>query len=168
MKGEELYAKIVEKYKENKDMSKKVGYIFYDINSDGIDELLVGENAKGKDKGMIYYVYTIVNRKPQLVYANNNGYEKVFVCNSTFLCKEHISGSKQYHLDVVFFDTNSKELKRHVKYVYDTIANPKDPYWIDKGYFGTQRGLTRKEFYKKVEMYKDFKRFNFISFRTNK
>ena len=42
-----------------KNVFDRVGYIYFDVNADGIDELLIGEIADGEWKGIIYDIYTI-------------------------------------------------------------------------------------------------------------
>ena len=89
-KGEDLYGDVLQKYvtalsegwspsaMEEAEMSPMfgvlamdpatapefAGYAYFDVNLDGVDELLVGEIAEDDWKGIVYDVYTIVDRQP--------------------------------------------------------------------------------------------------------
>ncbi len=158
MKGEKLYGDILKIYKkaitekwdsaklENEGMSymynviassgsntlDKIGYTYYDLNGDGIDELLIGEIADGDWKGVIYDIYTMVNREPKHVVSGGSR-NRYFACNSTFICNEYSSGALESGIRVYTLVENSTELFPQVGLKYDGYSNPKNPWFITYG-----------------------------------
>ena len=123
-KGEELYSEILKKYKtaftekwdsdskyekadmgyiyytlvkSNENLSDIIGYTFYDVNFDGIEELFIGRITNGKKKGIIYDMYTMVDRKPTHVVSGGDE-DRYFVCDDAFLCNESSLGKNQNSL----------------------------------------------------------------------
>ena len=105
-------------FKPNEKLSDKIGYIYYDINSDGIDELIIGKIARGKLKNLVYDIYTIVNRKPQLVLSGNN-IDKYFICNNNFICNEKSISKNTIRMIVYGLDKNSTRFYAQNQYTYN-------------------------------------------------
>ena len=149
MKGKDLYKDILEKHLtaiiekwdsnklEKENMSymynitpkDKIGYAYYDINADGIDELVIGEITEGNWKGVIYDIYTMVDRKPQHVISGGSR-NRYYVCDNSFVCREYSSGALESGVDVYNLVENSTELFPQVSFKYDEYENPKNPYFI--------------------------------------
>ena len=110
----------------------KVGYIYYDVNSDGIEELLVGEIADGNWKGVIYDIYTMVNRTPKHVVSGGSR-NRYYVCNESFVCNEYSAGAIENGLNVYFLTENSIELFPQVFFKYDGYKNSKKPWFLSYG-----------------------------------
>ena len=169
MKGEELYEKVLNKYKtalaqkwssyeefKKEDFNSvfyvlaqskgnlfdKVGYTYYDINSDGIEELIIGKIAKGNSKGMIYDIYTMVNRAPKRVPFTFDKVE-LFVCNDIFLCYNYSSTKKSGKTTVFGLNKNSTKLYTHNEFSYDK---------------------KKKDYDDMMSAYGDYKRFDFVPF----
>lgn len=158
MKGQNLYGEILNKHitaikekwdstkleKENmsymynviaqneKNVSDKIGYAYYDANADGIDELFIGEIAKDEWKGIIYDIYTMVDRKPKHV-ASGGSRNRYFVCDDTFICNDYSSGAYESGTRVYALVENSTELFPQVSFKYDGYQNSKNPYFISYG-----------------------------------
>ena len=154
-KGEDLYKAVLEKHikeikansnsmqLEKKNMSymynvlaqnndnvlDKVGYAYYDANGDGIDELLIGEIATGNWKGVIYDIYTMVNRKPKHVVSGGNR-NRYYVCDDVFICNEYSSGAEESGVRVYALVENSTELYPQVSFKYDGYTNKNKPWFI--------------------------------------
>ena len=86
----------------------KIGYIYFDANGDGIDELLIGEIAQGSWKGVIYDIYTMADRKPVHVVSGGSR-NRYYVCDGTFLCNEYSSGAAESGLRVYIIVENRAE-----------------------------------------------------------
>lgn len=159
MKGEDLYKDVLQKHisairekwdsikleQENMscmynvlradgktDVMNKVGYTYYDINKDGIDELIIGEIAEGGWKGVIYDIYTMVNRKPKHVisgFARN----RYYVCDDSFVCNEYSSGAAESGLRVYILVENSTELFPQVSFKYDSYQDSENPWFLSYG-----------------------------------
>ena len=114
---------------KNENILDKIGYIYYDVNSDGIEELFIGEIAQGDWKGVIYDIYTMVNRKPVHVVSGGER-DRYYVCDEVFLCNEYSSGAQESGVSVYSLEENSTVLFPQVKFKYDAYENPDKPWFI--------------------------------------
>lgn len=191
MKGEELYGEILKKYKKaltekwdskkyeqegmgymyyvmsksNENLQDKIGYIYYDINSDGIDELLIGETDNKNSK--IYDIYTMVNRKPTHVTSGGDK-DMYFVCNDNFLCNAYVENSKENTFIVYYMDKNSNELNPQITFIYSKNENKKNPRFVGYGSYGKLENVSRKVFNERKNWYKDYNTLDYIPFSTLK
>lgn len=160
-KGKDLYNKILDKYiqalKDKRDSSwleknkmsymyyvvaqelntdqqifDKIGYAYYDVNDDGIEELLIGEIADGEWKGIVYDIYTMVNRTPSHV-ISGGARDRYFVCDDVFICNEYSSGANESGTNVYILEENTNKLFHQVSFKYDAYTNPKNPWFISYG-----------------------------------
>ena len=158
MKGEDLYKGILKEHisviknklnsteLEKKNMSymyntiaqgktnvlDKIGYIYYDVNGDGIEELFIGEITNNNNKGVIYDIYTMVDRKPLHVISGGSR-NRFYVCDESFLCNEYSSGAGESGINVTFLEENSTELFPQVSFKYDIYKNKNKPWFITYG-----------------------------------
>ena len=189
MKGEDLYQNILKKHitainekwdstkLEKEDMSymynvinssgenalDKIGYIFYDTNADGIDELLIGEIAQGEWKGVIYDMYTMVNRKPKHVVSGGSR-NRYFVCDNVFICNEYSSGAKESGVRTYILVENSTELFPQVSFKYDGYQNSKKPWFISYS-DNIWENVSEEYFNERKKVFDKYERFNFIPLR---
>ena len=108
---------------------EKVGYIFYDVNADGIDELFIGEISDGERKGIIYDIYTMVDREPKHVVSGGNR-ERYFVCDDVFICQEASGGANESLVRIYNLVENTTELFPQVSFKYDGYQNPFRPWFL--------------------------------------
>ncbi len=145
-----------------KDVLNKIGYAYYDINNDGIEELLIGEISTGENKGIIYDIYTMVDRKPNHVVSGNYK-NRYFVCNDYFVCDEFAEDDEEYGTIVYFLTENTTNLLRQLEYRYDEKRDKEKPwfvsYGIDKGVF---EYVSKEVFYEKRNSLSKYKKFDFI------
>ncbi|MCR5420449.1 MAG: haloacid dehalogenase-like hydrolase [Lachnospiraceae bacterium] len=112
--GEDMYSEVINKYVaaleenwdteklEKEDMSPEysavnvatggdainnIGYVYYDTNNDGIDELLIGEIAEGDLKGIVYDIYTMVDREPVHV-LSGSAQDRYYVVDNGLIVNE--------------------------------------------------------------------------------
>ncbi len=180
MKGEDLYKSVLEKHiksiKQNWDSEKleaenmsymyniidskdKIGYTYYDMNADGIDELLIGEIAEGNWKGVVYDIYTMVNRKPQHV-ASGGSRDRYYICNGSFVCNEYSAGAKESGVGVYILVENSTELFPQVNFKFDEYENPENPYFISYS-DNKWENVTEKTFNERKKVFEKYERFDF-------
>ena len=191
LKGEELYKGIIQKYKkafkenwgfkkyENEnmgyaylnlkeakpdtDLMKEIGYAYYDINNDGIEELIIGPTDKEKN-GYIYDIYTMKNRNPLHVVSGGD-LDKHFVCNDYFICKQYSINGTENILDVFFLERNSKKMTPQLSLKSDSDKKAKIK-WTES--YGTPYiwGPISKKVYKNTlkNYTKDYKKFDFVPF----
>ncbi len=186
-KGEDLYKEILKKHitainkkwdstkleKENmsymynviassgENAADKIGYTYYDINKDGIDELLIGEIAEGEWKGVIYDIYTMVNRKTAHV-ASGGSRNRYYVCDNAFVCREYSSGANESGMQVYALIENSTELYPQVGFKYDGYTNKKQPWFISYGSSDKDwENVTEQAYEERKSTFETYERFDF-------
>ncbi len=146
----------------NSNVLDKIGYVYYDINADGIEELLIGEIAEGNWKGVIYDIYTMVDRKPKHVISGGDR-DRYYVCNNSFLCNEYSSGALESGVSVYNLVENSTELFPQINFKYDEYTNSKKPYFIS--YSDEKwKNVSESDYYERKKIFEKYERFNFIPF----
>jgi len=194
MKGKDLYREILKKHitainekwdstkLENENMSymynvlskidknvlNKVGYIYDDINGDGIEELLIGEIAKDDWKGVVYDIYTMIDRKPVHV-VSGGARNRYFICDDTFLCNEYSSGANENGWLVYILVENSTELFPQVGFKYDGYKNSKNPWFISYDFKNDKwENVSEKYFKERKSTFDKYKRFDYIPLKSYK
>ena len=189
MKGVDLYREIIKKHiaeiiaktdssaLEEKNMSymyyvlakskgsvlDKIGYAYYDTNGDGIDELLIGEITKGDLKGVIYDIYTMVNRTPKHVISGGTR-NRYFVCDDSFICNEYSSGALESGVRVYSLVENSDELLPQVSFKYDAYENKKNPWFLSYGDPNDDKdwkNVDKKTYKERKSTFEKYERFDF-------
>ena len=109
------------------DVMTTVGYAYKDINVDGIDELLIGE-IDDDGKGMIFDIYTMVDRKPTHVISgwDRNRY---YALDSGLVRNEYSDGANSSGVNIYNLTSNSTELLLQVAFKYDGYADEKKPWF---------------------------------------
>ena len=159
MKGETLYGEVLRQYKtemKSKRSLKKLGYAYYDINSDGIEELFIGE------KNLIYSVYTMVNRKPANVIAAKED-EILFLCNDENLWVERLYDSGKNIVNISVLERNSVKLTPVITFIYDKNLNKKKPWFVSYGTNGSLENISKKEYSERTELFREPLKFNYTS-----
>lgn len=147
-------------YQANNNVLDKIGYAYYDINADGIEELFIGEISDGAYKGVIYDIYTMVNRKPQHVVSGGSR-NRYYVCDDSFICNEYSSGALESGMRVYNLVENSTELFPQVSFKYDGYENNKKPFFVS--YSDENWENVTEEFYnERKHIFNNYKRFDFI------
>ena len=165
-----MYNALAQSPKKNKKQSvlDKVGYTYYDANGDGIDELLIGEIAQGAWKGIIYDMYTMVDRKPTHVISGGTR-DRYYVCDDFFICNEYSSGSLESGWLVYTLVENSTELFPQVGFKYDGYSNKKNPWFISYNFQENDwDNVSASAFKERKKVFDRYERFDFVPFRTLK
>jgi len=148
----------------NKNVLNKIGYAYYDVNADGIDELFIGELAEGNWKGIIYDIYTMVDRKPKHVVSGGSR-DRYFVCNDSFICNEYSSGALESGNLIYILVENSTELFPQVGFKYDGYENKKNPFFISYNFSENEwENVSEKKFKERIKTFEKYKRFEYIPF----
>ena len=187
-KGKDLYKDILKKHRtaleekwdsiklEQEDMSymyniipkNKAGYTYYDANCDGIDELLIGEISDGNWKGVIYDIYTMVNRKPMHVISGGTR-NRYYICDNTFICNEYSSGAMQSGVIVYNLVENSTELFPQVSFEYDGYTNQKNPWFLSYGDPSDEdkrENVSEEVYIERKKVFETYIRFDFTPLST--
>ncbi|MCR4652062.1 MAG: hypothetical protein K5662_10010 [Lachnospiraceae bacterium] len=158
-RGEDLYDSVIEKYKEailgewDEDMLEaegicpelyqmaqedilSIGYCFFDMNNDNIEEMLIGRITENITSEMIYDIYTIVDRVPTSVLAGPNRKSYPMGAKTYFLIDEYINDSNNSQCDFYYLEPNSTNLITYASCKYDPSANEEQP-WVIHRYVGT-------------------------------
>lgn len=148
----------------NKNPLDKIGYTYYDINADGIEELLIGEIAQGNWKGVIYDIYTMVDRKPQHV-VSGGARDRYYVCDESFVCNEYSSGALESGIRIFNLVENTTELFPQVSFKYDEYENPTKPWFISYSNEEWQQ-VSYEEYNERKKVFSEYERFDFIPLST--
>lgn len=154
----------ITQYEGAPDAMKVTGYAFRDLNSDGIDELVVGEIAEGDMKGVIYDIYTMVDRKPAHVisgYARDRYYD----LPGGVLVNEASGGAELTEVKSYYLTPNTTELLLQIGVKYDSYDDKDNPWYVT---FGTDEGkwekITEDEYNEYLGRINDFVRFDYTPF----
>ncbi len=163
-----MYNVISQGLKKDENLLDKIGYAFYDVNADGIEELFIGEIAQGDWKGVVYDIYTMVNRHPKHVVSGGER-DRYFVCDDAFLCNEYSQGAGESGIRVYNLVENSTELFPQVAFKYDSYTNPKQPWFISYGSDINDdkwENMEQKEILKRKSVFDRYIRFDYIPLST--
>ena len=145
----------------NKNVLNKIGFAYYDTNADGIEELLIGEISSGDWKGVIYDIYTMVDRQPKHV-VSGGARNRYYVCDDVFICNEYSSGANESGLGVYILEENSQNLFPQVKFKYDNYTNKNQPWFITYGTNDEKWENVTEAFYnERQKVFKTYIRFSF-------
>ena len=186
MKGEDLYKEILKKHikaidekwdsnklekekmsymynviaQTDKNPKEKIGYVYYDVNVDGIEELLIGEIAQGDWKGVIYDIYTMQDRKPRHVVSGGER-DRYYICDDSFICNEYSSGALESGVSVYNLVENSTQLFPQVNFKYDAYENSKNPYFIS---YSDEKweNVSADAYNERKRVFEKYERFDFI------
>lgn len=182
MKGKDLYGDLIKKYDkaieegwdanhlEEEDMSPelyamsldgkgkvadRVGFTYYDINKDGIDELFISQMPENGQIGFILDIYTMVDRK-QAHLVTGTQRSRYYLTDSDVIVNEYSAGAGESGWDGYYVHHNDTELMDQWKFKIDEYENEKKPWFISYDNGETWESLTEKEFNEKCYSQKDY------------
>ncbi len=169
-RGEELYTGILDKYItaisdrwspdqfEEEEMSgelgviaanaedpfERIGFAYMDINGDGIDELLIGNRPEKAFDGMLYDIYTMVDREPAHVVS---GYfrDRYYALGGFDVCNEYSAGAGETGTVLYVLIPNSTELFLQIAYKCDEYENEESP-WFKAYNDGEWEAVSEEEY----------------------
>ena len=165
-----MYNVVSQGVKKGENVLDKIGYVYYDVNYDGIEELLIGEISGGEWKGVVYDIYTMVNREPKHV-VSGGARNRYYVCDDSFICNEYSSGADESGTSVYILVENSAELYPQVSFKYDAYTNPDKPWFISYGNElnkDSWKNVDEKELKERKSVFDRYIRFDFIPLRNFK
>ena len=148
------------------DLLNRFGYAYYDMNADGVDELVIGEISEGNWKGVVYDIYTMVNREPRHVISGGSR-NRYYVCDDVFVCNEYSSGALESGVRVYALLENSTELFPQVSFKYDAYANPQKPWFLSYGFDMADEkweNISEDMYIERKKVFDKYERFDFIPF----
>ncbi len=113
-----------------KDMLSNIGYSYFDLNKDGVDELFLGtmEEEDSEFKGVVYDVYTITNHEPTHVISGTA--RNRYFCDDNFLYNEYSSSAFDYGLDAYNLESSTNDLIYQFGYKYDENKDAENPWFV--------------------------------------
>jgi len=143
---------------------QSIGYAFVDLNSDGVDELCVGEISDGDWKGVIYDIYTMVDRKPTHVVS---GYERdrYYALKGGIILNEASGGAELTETVSYYLEPNSTEMIPQIAVKYDSYDDEANPWYKSNNYEkGEWEKITEDEYNEYVQRISDVIRFDYTPF----
>ena len=146
----------------NKNVADKIGYAYYDSNGDGIDELFIGEIADGDWKGVVYDIYTMVDRKPVHV-VSGGARNRYYACDKAFICNEYAAGANESGTLVYILVENSTELFPQVGFKYDGYENEKNPWYLSYNFTkNIWENVPESTYNERKSVFEKYERFEYI------
>ncbi|MCR4807347.1 MAG: haloacid dehalogenase-like hydrolase [Lachnospiraceae bacterium] len=183
-KGEDMYSDVLKKYVkavkgkwdsnklEEEDMSPEynainvatggdainnVGYAYFDVNNDGIDELLIGEIAEGDLKGTVYDIYTMEDREPVHV-LSGTGRNRYYALEYGMICNERSLGAGAMEWQSYDIEPNTVNLLPQLGVKEDAYEDMNSPWSVN---FGSEDEWEKID----EEAFDDYKsRFEYVRF----
>ncbi len=137
-----------------------VGYAYFDTNHDGVDELLIGEIAEGDWKGVVYDIYTMVDRAPAHVLSGWDR-SRYYALESGMIVNEYSGGAAMTGWDVFDIGPNSTDIIPQISFKVDEYENEEKPWFISFDDGETWESQTEDEFEEFLSRFKDYKRFDY-------
>ena len=179
--GEDLYPNILDRYItainekwsvnqfEEADMSgelaliasgaadpfESIGFAYADINGDGIDELLIGDLTGSNPDGMVYDIYTMVDREPAHVVSSYLR-DRYYVLGGFDVCNEYSAGAGENGTVCYVLIPNSTELFWQVAYICDEYEDEESP-WFRAYSDGELEAVTEEDYNAALEEINDDK-----------
>ena len=129
----------------------KIGYAYMDISNDGIDELLIGEISDGDEYGIIYDIYTIVDRQAKLV-ASGSARDRYYALAYGGLANEYSGGAAESGVKVFELNPNSTELLPQYHLKYDAYTDEENPWFISYSSDEEFEPMTEDEYNERLNM----------------
>ena len=124
--------------------------------------MLIGEIAKNNLKGIVYDIYTMVDRKPAHVVSGGHR-DSFYICNDVFVCNEKIQGAMEKDWFVYILLNNSTELFPQVGFKYDKYENKKNPWFISYNFEKDEwDNVSKQKFFDRKKTFDKYERFNYI------
>lgn len=145
------------------DPLSRIGFVYHDINQDGIDELLIGEISEGAWKGVIYDIYTMVDRQCAHVVSGWDR-NRFYAYKNAFLCNEFSGGAMMSGWIVYDLESNSTELWPQIGFKTDGYENAGQPWFIAYGRDVTDdvwENVTEEQWTQTKANFEDYERFDF-------
>ena len=148
------------------DVMERTGYAYYDVNGDGIEELLIGEIAEGDWKGIIYDMYTMVDRSPAHVFS---GWDRNrYFALPYLICNEASAGAGESYWNIYDLPVNQAELFPQLSFKTDEYENPDQPWFVSYGGEEEWENLTEEEWNLRMDNFRDYVRFDYTPLSTLK
>lgn len=182
MKGEELYGSVLDRLRaaaeqgwdanrlEQESFSsmyavmqyRNIGYIYRDINHDGIDELLIGEIAEGDWKGVIYDVFTMENRRPAHVISGWDRSRYFLASDGASLVNEYSSSAFESGRIIYLLTSNTTLLYPALGFKTDSFENEAQPWFFSTDVeHNVWENITEAEWNAELEPFTEYDRVDF-------
>lgn len=151
---------------EDKNLLENIGYTYYDTNGDGIEELIIGEIAENNWQGIIYDMYTMVEREPAHVFSGGSR-DRYFICDDSFICNEYSSSANESGWNIYVLVENSTTLLQQVGFKYSSQANQEKPWFLSYDFENNEwENVTEEVFNERKAIFERYERFDFTPLST--
>lgn len=109
------------------DTFERSGFYLVDLDGDGIEELLLGDNGDGTWRGTVYMIYTIKDGLLQKVCSGGER-DTYTLCEGNYIMEELTGGAANGVTAYYTFEDSELKLKEAV--VYDGYYDPNNPHFL--------------------------------------
>lgn len=102
-----------------------IGYAYYDINSDGVNELLIGLTAETHN---VLDIYSLVNGTPTLI-AQSGERDMYSICKNGYISETASNGAANSFYEYYKYNSGSSSLTLVEAVVIDAYVNTENPYF---------------------------------------
>lgn len=107
----------------------EIGYIFMDVDENGILELLIGEtNSQGGSIGMFFDMYTIVDNEVVLL-ATSGERDRYYICTTHEIANEASGGAALSSYSYYSMSQDGTSLVLNGIYIADSAADEENPWF---------------------------------------
>lgn len=105
-----------------------LGYAYADMNSDGIEDLFIGDISGSEIDGMVYDVYSTVDREATHI-VSGTARNRYYAYSNYALLNEFSGGADESGMVVWIFEPNSTEMVCQLGYKYDAYTDAENPWF---------------------------------------
>lgn len=105
-----------------------LGYAYADMNCDGIEDLFIGDMSGSEIDGMVYDVYSTVDRVATHI-VTGTARDRYYAYGGYALLNEFSGGAMENGSVVWIFEPNSTDMVCQLGYKYDAYTDEKNPWF---------------------------------------
>ncbi len=138
------------------------GYIITDVDGNGVDELIIGENGPGAWDGVIYNMYTLIDGKMVRIICGGDR-SRYYLCENGLFANEGSNGASSSIY--VYHNYSDAKLEIQEAVIYDGYKDAENPwfYSMESEDVNDASNISEDEARQIIDSY-NYEKLDFISF----
>ncbi len=129
----------------------KIGFIYKDVTSDGIDELLLGVMDDSDEPSVVYDIYTVVDKVPTLV-VSGTARNCYYALEYDGIANSFIGGAEETGVFSYIIYPNSTELGLQYGLKYDSYTDEANPWFITYSDENSWESMTEADYQDRLDI----------------